>query len=208
MPMITDWLMVIITLVYVIATVYIWRSNRKSAIAAEKQLEESKRQFKESQRLSVLPYISATIGETVYPKGTQLPFPDMQVRLIVKDRYQDDKLAWVSFGLTLKNIGMGMACNMQADWCTDSHLIHQPLKMTVLCSNHSHPLNITIMAEETEALYSHKGDLILRFSDIAGNMYSQKLEFNCSVHPFSQNISIDTFQVMEPELLIDEEENK
>ncbi len=45
----SDALMVIITFVYVIATIFIWRANNKSAKASKEQLEESKRQFDESQ---------------------------------------------------------------------------------------------------------------------------------------------------------------
>lgn len=41
----TDWLMVIITAVYVVATIFICVFNAKSANAAREQLEESKRQF-------------------------------------------------------------------------------------------------------------------------------------------------------------------
>lgn len=43
-------LMVIITLVYVVATVLIWFANNKSAQVAKDQLEESKRQYIESNR--------------------------------------------------------------------------------------------------------------------------------------------------------------
>lgn len=50
MPTITDWLMVIITLVYVIATVFICSANIKSARATREQLAESKHQFKEGNR--------------------------------------------------------------------------------------------------------------------------------------------------------------
>ena len=46
----TDWLMVIITAVYVVATIFIWRANNISAKATKDQLEESKRQFEESQK--------------------------------------------------------------------------------------------------------------------------------------------------------------
>ena len=45
MPMITDWLMVAITSVYVIATVFICIANIRSAAAARKQTEELQRQF-------------------------------------------------------------------------------------------------------------------------------------------------------------------
>lgn len=50
----TDWLMVIITFVYVIATIIICIFNGRSAKAAQRQIAESQRQFNESNR----PYIS------------------------------------------------------------------------------------------------------------------------------------------------------
>lgn len=50
MPTITDWLMVAITAVYVIATIAICWANIKSAKATREQLEESKRQFDENNR--------------------------------------------------------------------------------------------------------------------------------------------------------------
>lgn len=52
--MITDWLMVIITAVYVIATIFICWANIKSARATRDQLAEAKRQYEEEHR----PYIS------------------------------------------------------------------------------------------------------------------------------------------------------
>lgn len=48
--MLTDWLMVIITFVYVVATIFICMANIKSAKATREQLAESKRQFDESNR--------------------------------------------------------------------------------------------------------------------------------------------------------------
>ena len=48
--MITDWLMVIITSVYVIATILICRANIKSAEATKEQIAESKRQYEEEHR--------------------------------------------------------------------------------------------------------------------------------------------------------------
>lgn len=50
MPSITDWLMVVITLVYVVATIFICSANIKSAKATRDQLAESKRQFEEQNR--------------------------------------------------------------------------------------------------------------------------------------------------------------
>lgn len=50
MPTITDWLMVIITLVYVIATIFICWANIKSAKASKEELAEMKRQYVEENR--------------------------------------------------------------------------------------------------------------------------------------------------------------
>ena len=49
----TDWLMVIITAIYVVATIFICRANIKSAEATREQLAESKRQFDEDNRAFV-----------------------------------------------------------------------------------------------------------------------------------------------------------
>ena len=50
MPTITDWLMVGITFVYVVATVFICVANIKSAKATRAQLAETKRQYDEENR--------------------------------------------------------------------------------------------------------------------------------------------------------------
>lgn len=50
MPTITDWLMVVITAVYVIATIAICWANIKAANATKAQLEEMKRQYAEENR--------------------------------------------------------------------------------------------------------------------------------------------------------------
>lgn len=51
--MITDWLMIWITIVYVIATIFICVFNYKSAKASKEQLEEMKRQFDEENRPNI-----------------------------------------------------------------------------------------------------------------------------------------------------------
>lgn len=48
--MITDWLMVAITAVYVVATIFICRANVKSATATREQVAEARRQYEEEHR--------------------------------------------------------------------------------------------------------------------------------------------------------------
>lgn len=54
MPIITDWLMVAITAIYVIATIFICAANIRSANATKGQIAEMRRQFQEMNR----PYIT------------------------------------------------------------------------------------------------------------------------------------------------------
>ncbi|MEA4972892.1 MAG: hypothetical protein VB119_06885 [Candidatus Metalachnospira sp.] len=50
MPTITDWIMVVITGIYVVATIFICLFNYISAKATREQIAETKRQFEESNR--------------------------------------------------------------------------------------------------------------------------------------------------------------
>ena len=56
----TDWLMVIITAIYVIATIFICKANIKSANATREQVAEQKRQFDESNRAYVTVHFEVT----------------------------------------------------------------------------------------------------------------------------------------------------
>lgn len=57
MPTITDWLMVAITIVYVIATIAICRANMQSAKASKEQLAEMQKQYADENR----PFIEAEL---------------------------------------------------------------------------------------------------------------------------------------------------
>lgn len=63
MPTVTDWLMVIITGIYVVATIAICWANIKSAKATREQVEESKKQYEDEHRA----YITA---EFIYSRCT------------------------------------------------------------------------------------------------------------------------------------------
>ena len=66
MPTITDWLMVIITFVYVVATIMICIFNGRSAKATREQVLESQRQFDESKRLEYRPYFEVASVENIF----------------------------------------------------------------------------------------------------------------------------------------------
>ena len=78
MPTITDWLMVIITAVYVIATIFICIANINSANSAKKQTQEMRRQFLATNRPNVsveIVYIKKALWALRFTNhGTQSAF--------------------------------------------------------------------------------------------------------------------------------------
>lgn len=57
--------MVLITFIYVVATIEICRANIKSAEATKEQLEESKHQFAENERLQMMPYFEIIVHDDI-----------------------------------------------------------------------------------------------------------------------------------------------
>ena len=113
MPMITDWLMVGITLIYVIATIAIWFANHKSARATEKQLVESKRQFDETKRLEHMPYMQVSFGEWITSDERGSYLPNMWLDI---NRTADNHASSSGMSIDVTNIGLGLAVNLKCQW--------------------------------------------------------------------------------------------
>ena len=96
MPTITDWLMVIITLVYVVATVFICIANIKSAKAAREQTEEMKKQFSLINRPSVsaeIVYLKRTFWMLRFNNnGNQVSY---NTKIIIEDHWMSLKIKYV-----------------------------------------------------------------------------------------------------------------
>ena len=196
--MITDWLMVVITAVYVGATIKILRANQKSVQMTEEQLEASKHQFLETQRLSVLPYLSASVGDTCFQNADDLPSFDMYLNL---NRIENnEKLAWVNIGVIVTNIGVGLASRFEAKWIVDDNTSVHPIPISVLCCKDKRVINISILGEYQDTPFSQKAELVFCFSDVLGNRYEQSLELYISSRPFDQRMTIDTYSIQETRL--------
>ena len=194
--MITDWLMVIITAIYVVATILILRANQKSAKITEKQLEASKLQFMETQRLSVLPYLSVDIGDTLFQETDTLPIFDLDLWLCPIENNENH--AWINRGIIVTNIGAGLVSNLKVKWIVDGNTFEYPLPIVVLCCNDKRIINTSISGEYRDTLFSQKAHLVFCFSDVLGNRYEQTLELNLSLRPFDQRMTIDTYKMQEP----------
>ena len=84
MQAITDWLMVGITSIYVIATIFICIFNARSDKATREQIAESKRQFEETKRLEYMPCFEVHFDkmEEGHGCGKSIELTDKQTGII------------------------------------------------------------------------------------------------------------------------------
>ena len=186
MPTITDWLMVGITLVYVIATIAIWFANHKSARATEKQLIESKRQFDETKRLEHMPYMQVSFGEWITSDERGSYLPNMWLDI---NRTADNHAASSGMSIDVTNIGLGLAVNLKCQWVSgdikqEQHLSASILKQEECCTS---TFIISAAVPDKEPQYAETS-LIICFDDFLGNHYEQTVDISFQIHPHHINL--------------------
>lgn len=160
--------MVGITVVYVIATIFICWANIKSANASRAQVEESKRQFEETQQLETMPFL--------YLERIKNTGADFELSLpIVKN---SSNVCHYSSLLRLSNVGNGTATNIVYKWCCsekDVELIdYFPLNAVTV--NMSRNFEFFYMeSHESDGSLPSKGVLYFYFDDLLGRSYVQKI---------------------------------
>lgn len=116
-------LMVIITAVYVVATIQICRANIKSAkasnaqVAAAKeqtdavkaQLDESKREYEETKRLQMMPYFEIIVHDDIRD------FVEC-IELTISNSNAENSTV-IDRRISIKNIGLGVAKDFTYTWC-------------------------------------------------------------------------------------------
>ena len=186
MPMITDWLMVGITFVYVVATIAIWLANHKSAQATEKQLIESKRQFNETKRLEHMPYMQVSFGEWITSDERGSYLPNMWLDI---NRAADNHAASSGMSIDVTNIGLGLAVNLKCKWISDRINDEKHLSTTLLKRDESCKSTFIISAAvpDKEPQYAETS-LIICFDDFLGNHYEQTVDISFQIHPHHINL--------------------
>ena len=197
MPTITDWLMVGITLVYVIATIAIWFANHKSARATEKQLIESKRQFDEAKRLEHMPYMQVSFCEWKTSEERGSYFPNMMLDI---NRSDDNRFASAGMSIDVTNIGLGLAVNIKCKWISagieqEQHLSASLLKRGECCNS---TFIISAAIPEKEPQYADTS-LIICFDDFLGNHYEQTVDISFQIHP--HHISLVQYSTKPPKYI-------
>ena len=113
MSQITDWIMVFITLIYVIATIMIYRANKRSVETMKEQISESRRQFDESQRLSAMPYLQVKIEDGKVDENG-LPLCPYMTYAVTESN--DDNEMSVLLYISFVNEGLGLMHHTKIKW--------------------------------------------------------------------------------------------
>ena len=189
--------MVLITFIYVVATIEICRANIKSAEATKEQLEESKRQFNETKRLEHMPYMQVSFGEWITSDKRGSYLPDMWLEI---NRTSDNRSASSGKSIDVTNIGLGLAVNIKCKWISagieqEQHLSASLLKRGECCNS---TFIISAAIPEKEPQYADTS-LIICFDDFLGNHYEQTVDISFQIHP--HHISLVQYSTKPPKYI-------
>ena len=176
--------MVAITAIYVIATIVICVFNYKTAKAASMQIQESKRQFDETRRLQIMPYLQVTITPK---KDGEIWNPLPEAWFIISDSDKDNTVR-SDYYISFENIGLGMLHHTKILWNSKSkHNDGYPAKDIVMAINSPWRITGAFFAERAESDDPFKAKRIdcsidVTHEDLIGNLYSQKVEMLFLIH--------------------------
>ena len=165
MPTITDWLMVGITAVYVVATIAIWIANNKSAKASREQLEETKRQYEDKKRLEIMPYIQ-------FEKSSGLGNYTLNLSLD-SSKNSSESYNWI---LRMKNIGNGTAKDIKYTYEWDDgkeEYDRSTFPVQALSAEENQSIRIYISCASDGK--DKSANLTFRYNDLLNHPYTQEL---------------------------------
>lgn len=171
MPLVTDWIMVVITLIYVAATCLICSANVRSAKASKAQLEEMQREHDESIRYGIMPFLQM---EEIAVSGH-----DFCLELPLVDKSMAD---WeLGSMVRVKNIGNGAATNLTYTWESEniSTVEIKPFPINAIKADGEYRIALSFDSMKSK-LGSNLGTLILHYDDMRGYSYNQRMVFTYS----------------------------
>lgn len=160
-------LMVLITFIYVVATIEICRANIKSAEATKEQLEESKRQFAENERLQMMPYFEIIVHDDIRD------FVEC-IGLTISNSNAENSTV-IPRRISIKNIGLGVAKDFTYTWCNlDGCYPRHDLDFTAFAPGEEKSIYFDFYAEHKEDFseYEARVSMIFYYSDLLENKYS------------------------------------
>lgn len=164
--MTADWAMVIVTAIYVVATVFIMIANRRSAKSARDQLAEMKREHEESIRYGIMPFLQMEeTTENAYGFMMELPLvdesdPDWDGENIVR----------------IKNIGNGAATNITYTWIGGemTRPINEAFPVNAIKADGEYRIYISFPCLK-DNINTANGTITFHYDDMRGYSYDQRM---------------------------------
>ena len=197
MPTITDWLMVGITAVYVVATIIISWANIKSANATRDQLTESKRQYEDKKRLEIMPYIQ-------FEQTKDNANHELNLVLDSGDELTGKYILLVR----MKNIGNGTAKDIAYtyQWNNGANTHDRgAFPVQALSSSENQTIKV-VFSHTVEKRAERSACFVLRYRDLLENAYTQKLNLRFTRNS-SAILKLVEFTTSSPVLTPKEEAN-
>lgn len=174
-PSITDWLMVGITLVYVVATIFICIFNGRSAKATREQVAESQRQFEDNKRLERMPYIDVAVVDMppdrdIFDADATLSFP----------KSISGKYVCVSEWLEINNIGYGIATGISVEWKAltgELESVNLPIRILEIGGKKEVGFHFMVAISCEKMISEQCAVMLFHYKDLLGNSYKQTISF-------------------------------
>lgn len=166
MPTVTDWLMVGITFVYVVATIFICRANIRAAKSSKEQLAEMKYEHEESIRLQVIPFLQI---EETFEDGISFSL-DLPLA-------EEKSCDWnMVNNVRIKNLGNGAATNITYAWNCDKNGVsmYEAFPINAISAGGEYIVRFLFDCTKSE-IDSTTGSLELHFDDMRGYSYKQRV---------------------------------
>ena len=195
-------IMIILTAAYGITTIAIWVANYHSANASKAQLEESKRQFEETKRLQIMPYIHVVFDKwiVINEGDTKTPYVHLKISECPQDECNINK----GVSIKISNIGLGIAIEPICQWCVNEKVDSYHIPTSVLNIKETIEWDFVIIASKNDISKEIKKTLHFLFVDFYGNHYYQDLCIDFYVD--KTTIYIDSYKMQAPKYIEKPEE--
>ncbi len=174
-PSTTDWIMVVVTIIYVIATIFIFIANNKSAKASRAQVEkmtdqiiQSQEQYDETKRLNFMPFIMIERIENDRSDKPNVGFFLSERR----DTYERELV--ITF--QIHNIGNGSAKNIKIKR-HGLNIVYDEDNFFVTGLFSNDKLNFSLTFTIPSTIEQNSVYMEFLYQDLLDNSYSQKVEF-------------------------------
>lgn len=192
-------IMVLITAIYVIATINISNANIKSAEATREQITESKRQFEESKRLQVMPYLKLSFIDSDVSDADPCLYLEM-------NNDKGDCTTTQAF-FTLNNIGLGIAHHTKVI-VTTRYKKNEGYSAfdIVIPPNYEMSTYVRFNVEKYDGELGRREDITVyfKYDDVLGNTYEQEAQLCMIVQMGSANL-LHTVNMKSPQLVLKSE---